>query len=285
VQQDPQDRPPAPPVTGRRWPRRLVAGGAAAVAVVTLLVAADVVLTRSVRSGVVRVLQCLGGGDPGDPQVSVDGPVLVDLVGREIDEITVRGLSPTVLERAAQGGSTGTSAAALTADADITLTLHGVSIGDPPTLRSAEVMVGLPWDTLTTTLADSWSDPAADPQIVGLAEQDGLLAVRLDEQVAGAPVTVLVSLEPDGGRVTATPRSVVLDGRTIGVGLLSLLGGDLLRNADGSDRLAPRTVDLELPDGVSLSAVTVRPDGLEADLSIDPDQLDSGTPAVAACLT
>ncbi len=280
---NPPERPP-----GRRWFRRrwVLALGSGVVVLAVLAVVANLVLTRYVKDGVVQALRCATGNDTVTPTVSIGGaPVLVGLASRKLDQVTISGLSPTEMDDAA-------AADPALGGGDLTITLHGLGLGDPPSLKSAEAAVWLPWDGLSNTLGetptpspsastDSGSDSgsgsgldsgsdAADLAGAKLGAEDGLLAVTLPQKVGGQPLKVLVSLKPDGGAMTVTPESIVVGGQKIGVGLISLLAGDLLKDKNGESQLKPRTVDLDLPGGTTVHSLQVQSGGLAMDLDIDP---------------
>lgn len=270
------------PVGRNRW--RWVAV-ATVVLLVLLVPVGNAALSWYVRADVLRVLRCVTGDDSVDPAVSLGGgPVLLDLPGREIGEITVSGLPPAAVEQVSAARSTDPAVAAAVADADLTLILRGVSLRDPGVLRSAEATVHLPWQGVNAALESASSSAADELAGATLGEQDGLLAVTPAQEVAGQPVTVLVALEPEAQALTATVRSVVVGGQTIGVGLISLLAGDLLEKFGGADQLQPRTVDLGLPAGMELTTVIVRSDGLDLALTIDPAQIAKSMPEAGACL-
>jgi hypothetical protein len=297
---NPPDRPPPRRWFRRRWVLALASG---LVVLVALGVVADLVLTRYVKDGVVQALRCATGNDKVTPTVSLGGaPVLVGLATRKLDQVTISGLSPAAMDQASSSSaaaSSGSSGPALK-DGKLTITLHGLGLGDPPSLKSAEAAVWLPWaglsDTLTATPSPS-SSPSPSPSpssdsdsdsddLAGatLGAQDGLLAVTLPQEVAGKPLKVLVSLEPDGGSMTVTPESIVVGGRKIGVGLISLLAGDLLKDKNGESRLKPRTVDLDLPGGTTVHSLKVETGGLAMDLDIDPALVRENGGAGADCL-
>ena len=275
---NPPERPP-----GRRWFRRrwVLALGSGLVVLVVLAVVANLVLTRYVKDGVVQALRCATGNDTVTPTVSIGGaPVLVGLANRKLDQVTISGLSPAAMDR------TSTASSALD-DGDLTITLHGLGLGDPPSLKSAEAAVWLPWDGLSDTLGATPSPsasatpsppsptPSTDPgsdDLAGakLGAEDGLLSVTLPQKVGGQPLKVLVSLKPDGGAMTVTPESIIVGGQKIGVGLISLLAGDLLKDQNGESQLKPRTVDLDLPGGTTVHSLKVQTGGLAMDLDIDP---------------
>jgi hypothetical protein len=283
VPSEPVDPPDSPP--GRRWFRRrwVLVPASALVALVVLGVVANLVLTRYVKDGVVQALRCATGNHTVTPTVSIEGaPVLVGLASRKLDQVTISGLSPAAMDSSAASSSL--------AGGDLTITLHGLGLGDPPSLKSAEAAVWLPWaglsDTLTATpspspsssssSADSGSDDLAGAT---LGAEDGLLAVTLPQEIGGQPLKVLVSLKPDGGSMTVTPESIIVGGQKIGVGLISLLAGDLLKDKNGESQLKPRSVDLDLPGGATVHSLKVQTDGLAMDLDIDPALVreDGGT--------
>lgn len=242
----------------RRRPRRWVLVSASCVVLlVVLAVVANVVLTRYVKDRVVQVLRCATGDDTITPTVSLGRtPLLVGLASRELDQVTISGLSPSSIQTM-DGVATAADPSSDALVGDLSITLHGVGLGDPPTTKSADASVRLGWDGLQGALSGSsvssgsfGAPGAADSaELAGatLAEEDGLLAVSLAEKVGGRSVKVLVSLQPNGDSMTVTPQSVVIGGRRIGVGLVSLLAGDALQDANGESRLKPREVDLDLP--------------------------------------
>ncbi|MCE0540036.1 DUF2993 domain-containing protein [Kineosporia rhizophila] len=274
-----QGRPPR-----RRNRRRLVLISAltCVVLLVALAVVANLVLTQYVKDGVVQALRCATGDDTITPKVSLgERPMLVELAAREVEQVTISGLAPDSMQPAEEDAAVEASPVA---GGELSITLHGLGLGDPPTLKSAEAAVSLPWDSLAGALAAPAEGSADDLAGATLGEQDGLLAVTLPEDVAGQPLQVLVSLEPDGKQMTVTPQSIVIGGRTIGVGLISLFAGDLLNDENGESQLKPRSVDLDLPEGATLEKVRVQSQGLALDLAIDPSMVQENGAAGRDCL-
>lgn len=243
--------------TGRR--RWVIVAGICVLTLVVLAGVTNLLVTGYVRDSVVKVLRCATGDETISPEVTLgEKPVLIDLASREMDQITISGLSPAVMS----------SLTSRTLPAgDLSITLKGVGLGDPPSMKSAQAAVQLPWDAVTSLAVSS---SPKDLTGASLAEEDGLLSVALPEDVGGRPLRVLVALEPDGTSLKVTPEAVVVGGRRIGIGLVSLLAGDLLKDENNQSRLEPRTVDLELPRGARLAGVEARPEGLGLDLDIDP---------------
>ncbi|MDP9826126.1 hypothetical protein [Kineosporia succinea] len=269
----------------RRWP---AVTAAVVVLLLVLGVGANVWATRYTKDAVVRVLRCVTGDESLSPTVSLgETPLLMGLVSRTVDRITISGLSTTSIAAVAAPATAAgdTDASSGIPLGSLTVTLTGVGLGDPPTMDSAHAALTLPFDGLSGKLTSS-ADPEDAGELNGasLTAQDGLLAVTLAEKVGGRPVKVLVRLEPGGDTLTATPESVVVGGRTVGVGLVSLLTGDLLQDENGESRLKPRTVDLGLPAGTTLETVGVRPEGLALGLAVDPAQVSRAGTAGRDCL-
>lgn len=228
-------------------------------ALVALAGVTNLLVTGYVKDSVVKVLRCATGDEAITPEVTLgDKPMLVDLASRDVDRITISGLSPAVMATTPLSGFP---------DGDLSITLNGVGLGSPPSMKSAQASVQLPWDAVTPLAVASSPE---DLTGASLGEEDGLLSVALPEDVGGRPLQVLVALEPDGTSLKVTPEAVVVGGRRIGIGLVSLLAGDLLKDENNQSRLEPRTVDLELPRGATLAGVEARPEGLGLDLDIDP---------------
>ncbi|MBT0773759.1 DUF2993 domain-containing protein [Kineosporia sp. J2-2] len=255
-----------------RWFRRrwVTVTAGLLILVLVLAVIADVALTRYVKHGVVQALRCATGDGELTPDVSLGGPpVLVELATGELDQVTISGLSTTSVRSLDGRDARAGSSSSTIPPGQLTVTLRGLGLDDPPSVRSAQASVLMRWDGLAGIAGSATSELAG----ATLGAQDGLLAVTLKDELAGEPVKVLAALEAGGDTMTVTPESVVIGGRTVGLGLVSLFAGDLLKNDDGTSRLAPRTVDLDLPDGTSLRSVAVRPGGLAMDLSVDPSTI------------
>jgi len=256
-------RDPGAATGGPRWFRRrwVLVTASGLVLLVVLAVVGNVVLTRYVKGRVVQALRCVTGDESLRPTVSLGGPpMLVGLASRKVGQVTIRGVSPSVMSP--------DSASSGLADGDLTITLHGLGLSDPPSVKSAEATVWLPWAGLGETLA---ADPSSsDLAGATLGAEDGLLAVTLPQEVGGRPLKVLVGLKPDGGSMTVTPQSIVVGGQKIGIGLVSLLAGDLLKDANGGSRLKSRTIDLDLPGRTTVRALEVQSGGLGLKLDVDP---------------
>ncbi|GAB3268871.1 hypothetical protein GCM10027456_54710 [Kineosporia babensis] len=249
------------------------------VLLVALTVAANVGLTRYVKNSVVEALRCVSGDDTITPTVTLgERPLLVDLAGQEVSQIRISDLSASSMQTVAGSDGPELNGAALS----ITLRGLGVGLGERPTVKSAEASVSLPWDSLDSALAAE----APSDDLVGatLSEEDGLLALTLPDGVAGQSVKVLVRLEPEGTQLSATPESIVIGGRKVGVGLISLLGGGLLRDENGQSQLQPRTIDPHLPEGTSLEEIRVQSEGLNLKLAIDPERMPDHSAAGRDCL-
>ncbi|MCD5353445.1 LmeA family phospholipid-binding protein [Kineosporia mesophila] len=259
-----------------RWFRRrwLVVVAVCLVVLAVLVVVANVMVTRYVKDQVVRVLRCATDDDTLDPTVSLGStPLLFGMVSGEVRTVTIGGLSTTAVS------GLDTQKPVSVPKGTLSVTLDGLGVRKPHSVESAQAAVHLPWDGLGGRLASE-----ADLSGATLAAKDGLLAVTLAEKVAGEPVTALVSIEADGDSLTVTPESVIVGGRQIGIGLVSLLAGDLLDDENGESRLKPRTINLDLPEGTTLEAVKVQSEGLDLDLGIDPAQIGKSGAAGRNCL-
>ncbi|WP_285601831.1 LmeA family phospholipid-binding protein [Kineosporia sp. NBRC 101731] len=254
--------------------RRLVVITAGLVVLAVLAVVANVMVTRYVKDQVVRVLRCATDDDTLDPTVSLGStPLLFGLVSGEVRTVTIGGLSTTAVS------GLDSRKPVSVPEGTLSVTLDGLGVRKPHSVESAQASVHLPWGGLGDRL-----DSEADLTGATLAEKDGLLAVALPQKVAGEQVTALVSLGTDGDSLTVTPESVIIGGRQIGIGLVSLLTGDLLKDENGESRLEPRVIDLNLPQGTTLETVKVQSEGLDLDLGVDPAQIGKSGAAGRNCL-
>jgi hypothetical protein len=229
---------------------------------VALGVATDVFLTRRVEHRLTEALRCVTGDESLSPGVSLGStPLLLQMVSGKLDTVDITGIPADDLASKKLLGS-----------GDIDLTLHGVHAGKPPSIGSMDASATVGWDAVTDRLRSA-ADGLSGATV---GEQDGLLAVTLTQQLLGQPVKVLMSAKTDGGSLVAL-ETVVLGNRQLQASLLSGLAGGLEGSGTGQNPLEPRTLDLDLPAGASLSSVEVRPEGLAVDLAITPAALGNGT--------
>lgn len=232
-----------------RGRRKVIAGSVLAAVLLTLSVTADVVVTRQAESRIARALGCATGNDSLSPEVSLGRtPVLLQLLTGDLDQVKVSGL---VLDALPVG--------------ELDVTLHGVEPGKPPSVESMEVSATAGWDSVTERMGEAFAG-------AGLGERDGKMALTLQRQMMGRPVQVLLGLSSDGGSLVATPETIVLGDRRIQASLLAGMIGEGEANP-----LEARTVDLDLPDGASISSVAVTPEGLAVDLAVTPGALGGGS--------
>ncbi|GAB6898764.1 LmeA family phospholipid-binding protein [Kineosporia succinea] len=241
--------------TRPRWHRPAVVAAGVVVVLLGLVVAADVVVARQVRGRIVASLRCATGTADLTPDVSLGGtPVLLQLLSGHLGRVSVSGVPSSALGDGATGQE-------LPVTGDVDLILSDVTPGRPPSIGAATATVTVDWDALTDRLTEA--APALDGATLG--EQAGMLAVRPTRQVMGRSVQLLMSLSTEKSSLVLTPTTVVIGDRRIQASLLT----GLLGESGADDQLAPRTVDLDLPEGAALVSAGVSADGLVVGTSVD----------------
>ncbi|MBT0773997.1 DUF2993 domain-containing protein [Kineosporia sp. J2-2] len=258
----------ARPGRGAAWRRPVLVTVVVLVLLIALTAVADVVIARRAESRITTALRCATGDDSIAPELSLGRtPVLLQLVSGSFGTVTIDGLPVSSI-------STAGRAADLLGAGEVDLTLHDVGPGRPVTVGSATASATIGWDALTERLGsagDAEDDAAQALSGATFGWQDGLLAVTLQQRMLGAPLTVLMRLEVDGTSLTLTPETVAVGDRLVQASLLAGLAGRLGTGA--GNPLDPRTVDLDLPEGVTLQAVSGGDAGLGVDLAVAPDAL------------
>ena len=161
------------------------------------------------------------------PEVSIrEWPFLTQVLAGELEDVRVATPGVTVQGIAVE---------------DIRVRLQGVSTDRPTTARDAGMTAFVPLAGIRAAL----------PVDADLAIRDGLLVTSTE--VAGLPLEVAFSPRPDGRAIAVDVRTLRLSGATVTV-------DDLPSGL--AERLQGIRVPLEgLPPGMTLSELTIEPDG------------------------
>ncbi|GLY31544.1 LmeA family phospholipid-binding protein [Kineosporia sp. NBRC 101731] len=269
---------------GRISRRRVMAALTVVVLLVVGMVVGNIFLTSRLQDRVRAQMRCVSGDDSISPTVSTGSkPLLLDLVSGTIGTVTISGFPASGLGVENKDGQA--RAAGMLGDSDLTLTLHDVGLRGDRTPTSAEVSATVSWSAISDRLsqagqADDGDDSgqAVANMLAGakISERDGQLAVTLPQQMAGQSVQVLMVLAVSEGDLTLTPETVVIGQRAIRASLLAGFAGAGAGGAGSgiAKALQPRTMDLDLPDNVSLQSAEATPEGLAVKLGVDPDRLE-----------
>lgn len=239
---DARARPPRWRRPLRRRPALVI--GAAALALLVLAGAGDVLLAQTARRHIVNAAVC---------KLRPVGRVSAHLSGSLAGLRLLTGEVGTVRIEAADVRRDGTS---LSVAAEI----RGVTTGGHSSGGSATATIG--YGQLAERLGGGIAGLRPGP--------DGAGGLTLTGTLAGIPlpVTVHARIATGAGKLTVTPTGIVILGQDFPVDRLAARKNSP-QSAELARKLAPRTVTVpQLPSGVRLDGVTAGADGLRLALSI-----------------
>jgi hypothetical protein len=245
----PDDMLPAasPPRRRRAWPW-IVAFAIVAVLAVAAWFAAEAI-ARQVVTGVVRDQVRTQLALPADQEIDVQvaGPVIPQLIGGSLDELTIASDDVTF------SGVTG----------DVTVTAQDVAVRGTGEMSGATATVSLDESQLQTLLATVEGFPS---DTVGLAGPNVTMSVDL--QLFGVAIPVGVALTPTAseGQIILSPASLQLGGTEVTADALRDQFGGL---ADAVLRDWNVCIAQYLPAGVVMTGVEVEGDVLVTDFDVD----------------